>query len=287
MNKLLSANFSRLFKSKVFWILMGISFLWAAGMAAGRYRDIQISIKYGDYLPTDEYFHLDTLFFEYAPLMGGFCSVFTALFLGTEYSDGTIRNKISIGHSRRSIYLSNLIVCSAAGILIMASWILSFLTVGTAVLGWFINTRLSTVLISLLLSVFMIISFTAIFVALSMLIQNKATSAVVIILAFFGLLALGGYLDNRLAEPESFQSALSVEMDGQVKLSDPQINPYYVSGNKRKFFEFAEDLLPSGQGIMISHQEMRNEALMLLYSVLLTFIFSYAGSELFKRKDLK
>lgn len=287
MNNLLSANFSRLFKSRIFWLLIAVSFLWSSGMIAGRYRDMQTAISYGDYLPTEEYYHLDALFFQYAPIMGIFCAVFSSLFLGTEYSDGTVRNKISVGHSRRDIYLANLIVCSAAGLLIMAAWILAMLTVGTCILGWFINMTLKAALISLLISVFMVIAVTALFVLPGMLIQNKAYTATVALLAVFGLLFLSGYINDRLSEPESYKTALSVTLDGQVELSEPQINPYYLSGNKRKLFEFADDFLPTGQAILISHQEMRNEALMILYSVVIICFVSYVGIVLFERRDLK
>lgn len=287
MNKLLSANFSRLFKNKAFWILMGASFLWGTGMIAGRYLEILKAIQFGDFQSTDVYYHIDNLFFQYAPIIGLFCAVFTTLFLGSEYSDGTIRNKISIGHSRRSIYLSNFIVCSAAGLLIMASWILSMFTVGAALLGWFKNTEAAALLLSLLISVFMVTAITAVFVLLSMLIQNKATSAVIVILAFFGLLFLGSYIENRLAEPESYKTALSVTIEGQVELSEPQMNPNYVSGTQRKLFEFAEEFLPTGQAILISHQEMRNEGFMILYSLVLSLFITYIGITLFERKDLK
>ncbi|MGY3662454.1 MAG: hypothetical protein ACXAHE_00930 [Roseburia sp. 1XD42-69] len=44
------------------------------------------------------------------------------MFLGTDYSDGTIRNKLTVGHTRTNIYLANLIVTFAAGLLIMCVW---------------------------------------------------------------------------------------------------------------------------------------------------------------------
>lgn len=49
---------------------------------------------------------LDDRFFAYSFFIGILSAIFCSLFTGTEYSDGTIRNKIVVGHSRISIYLS-------------------------------------------------------------------------------------------------------------------------------------------------------------------------------------
>ena len=54
--------------------------------------------------------------------MGLVAAVFISLFVGSEYSDGTIRNKLVVGHSRMRIYLANLIVCSIACVLISLAY---------------------------------------------------------------------------------------------------------------------------------------------------------------------
>lgn len=49
---------------------------------------------------------LDSNIFSHILLVPIVFSVFCSLFIGTEYSDGTIRNKIVVGHTRRAIYLA-------------------------------------------------------------------------------------------------------------------------------------------------------------------------------------
>lgn len=49
------------------------------------------------------------LFFIYALFVPLMVSLLTALFIGTDYSDGTMRNKLIAGHVRRKIYVANLI----------------------------------------------------------------------------------------------------------------------------------------------------------------------------------
>lgn len=125
MSKLLSANFMRLKKDKFFWI--GIIFMFAAGVLYPTmiYRDVQ---KTGIINTVDDAFCGCTLF------IGVVMAVFCSLFIGTEYSDGTIRNKIAIGHTRTALYLSNAIVSATVSILCVQHF--SFLISASGFLCW-------------------------------------------------------------------------------------------------------------------------------------------------------
>lgn len=52
-----------------------------------------------------------------------FFSVFTAMFLGTEYSDGTIRNKLASGKTRTQIYVSSFAAMALALFVMTAAWL--------------------------------------------------------------------------------------------------------------------------------------------------------------------
>jgi len=99
--KLLNAGFTRLRKNKLFWLLTLFSIVLALFMIYFRYNDMK---AYEDTVAVEQ------LMFNYSTIIGIVMSIFTSLFLGVEYSDGAIRNKISIGHKRVNIYLSNFIV---------------------------------------------------------------------------------------------------------------------------------------------------------------------------------
>ena len=60
---------------------------------------------------------------------------FLSVYLGTEFSEGTIRNKLVAGHSRPAVYLSNLILCAIAGVLLCLGYIAAVLAVGLPLLG--------------------------------------------------------------------------------------------------------------------------------------------------------
>lgn len=99
MRKLLSANFSRLWKSKLFRIeLLTAAAISVLCLFVNRFEGVS-SVKYMDF-PYFSQFIYDPLVF----------SAFIPLFVGTEYSDGTIRNKLSTGHSRTAAYGANLCV---------------------------------------------------------------------------------------------------------------------------------------------------------------------------------
>ena len=122
MSRLLSADFARLKKNKFFWICTAGIFLLGIFMAAMHYIAMQ---EYGENAP-----QLTNILFVYALVIVFLIPAFDSLFTGTEYSDGTIRNKLIIGHTRTCIYLSNLVVCSVVGMVFCISYIVGALAVG-------------------------------------------------------------------------------------------------------------------------------------------------------------
>ena len=103
MNKLLRANFARVKRNKVFWGFVAFMAVFGAFLPIKQYMD-----SFSSQAETNTV-SLNHVFFAYTLVIGVLCAVFCSLFLGTEYSDGTVRNKLMIGHRRSAIYLSNLI----------------------------------------------------------------------------------------------------------------------------------------------------------------------------------
>ena len=111
MRKLMRANFYRLWKSRVFWICVAASFLISAAFLLAK--------QY----PSQEMPSLDEMYLQIFPMLPLIHGVFAGLFLGTEYQDGTLRNKVTVGHTRGEIYLSFLAVCLCAGLGILLGWL--------------------------------------------------------------------------------------------------------------------------------------------------------------------
>ena len=88
MNNLLHANIVRLWKNKLFlvWFI-----IYAPLCIFKMLTEYKSSVKLGEDL------NLDDILFVYAFITGIISAIFVSFFAGTEYSDGTIRNKINCG----------------------------------------------------------------------------------------------------------------------------------------------------------------------------------------------
>ncbi|MEN6489658.1 MAG: ABC transporter permease subunit [Smithella sp.] len=272
MSKLLRANFVRLKKDKVFWI--GMAFMFAFGI----FGVIQKCINDPTAPP-------DQLLFIFPVLIGIVSAAFCSLYIGTEYSDGTIRNKLIIGHKRSIVYLSNFITCSAAGILMSLSYITAVAVLGFPLLG-LPQMNAGAAIILLLTSLVMIIACTALFTLLCMLNQNKAVAAVVCILSIIVLLVLASMIKSRLDAPEFYNSYIITDSSGNTA-TEPVRNPLYLEGTKREVYQFFLDFLPTGQAIEISSQTTPHLWLMPLYSLFIAIASTLSGVLCFYKRDLK
>lgn len=280
MNKLLSAGFSRLWKNKVFWggvLLMSGFFVL---VLLSNYREM---LKYDE--PYRIAYTLDTFLSGCFMLIGCFTAIFTALFFGTEYSDGTIRNKLIVGHSRISVYLSSLVICYAASLLVCAAAVLVTLAVGVPMFGMPIQPFL--VLQKFAVGIVMTASFSGLFTLCAMLIHNKPILSVVCIIGFFVLLFIAIYIMNRLEAPELI-SGYELSVSGEIVPTNLEPNPQYLRGTTRAVYEFFQDFLPTGQGFQLAQSgALTHPWLLVLYSGLIAIGTTLGGIILFRRKDLK
>ena len=272
MRKLLRANLYRLRRSRALWLCAAASFAFSA------FSLYRLS-------PDDEQittFEMAILqIFPFFPLFYG---TFSGLFLGVEYQDGTLRNKLIAGHSRWNVYLSALVTVIAGCFIIVLAWIL-----GSAVIALALGRFKLGGGVELLLNVALVLMLTAAEAAfltlLAMLIPNRATSAVVSILAMLGLIAIGSIVYNALCEPE-LMSGTILTAHG-IEIGEPSPNPYYVSGTLRKIYQFIIDAFPGGQAVLLANQELMHPIFSLCASFEIVLITSIAGVVCFGRKDLK
>ena len=286
MTKLLSANFLRLWKSRVFLVCF---ILCVAMGALAAFQEFQFQVSTGADLSVPEVAEYKSLlegqFFEYTVFIGLVAPALIALFLGTEYSDGTIRNKIVVGQSRTVIYFANLIAGFAGSLLCMAGYMLSCLAVGAPLLGWF--TRPAPLLLTAIGgSVVMLAAFCAIFTFVTMNCAKKSTSVAVCLLGAFVALIAAAVLYSMLDAPE-FITDYEMTVNGQVTGIATEPNPFYLSGPKRAAYQFIYDLLPYGQALQYTMLTFTDPVKLIALSAAVCAVFSAAGAALFRRKDLK
>ena len=270
MTNLLSANLFRLRKSRLFWVTLLLC------AAAGAWQPLQTYLEYQRKFP------LDAIFFVYAMLIGLVLSVFLPLFFGSEYSDGTIRNKLAAGHPRLSVYLANLITAVFAALIFCGGYILCTLAVGVPLLGG--PKAPGPLLTSLILSLLMAAVWCAIFTVLIMNFSRKAASAVSCILLFLAIFAAAMTVYQVLEAPEFYPSFQLV--NGEM-VSEMVRNPNYITEERRPFYQFLLDLNPVGQAVQYTDGTVTRPLQMALCSLGIIAGTTVAGVLLFKQKDLK
>lgn len=276
MRKLLSAGFSRLWKDKVFWSCIGVMLVYAVLYMCNGCRQAAALPEYS--------YRLDRYYFHFAVFIGFFCALFSSLFLGTEYSDGAIRNKIIAGRTRTSIYLSNLLLTFSAACFFLLAWLVMGALVAVPVLG-FLEMGTAQLLLYLTIAVLFLAAFSALFTLIGMLCSNKAIGVVLAVLLFLGLLLFTSRLYNGLTQPEMIEN-IEMTVNG-LHTGAPEPNPAYITGTKRRVYEFLMDFLPTGQGLKLWMREISSPVRMLVSSTVITGAATVCGILLFQRKNLK
>lgn len=277
MSKLLSANFARLWKNKVFWL--GMIFMFGLGimLVCSQYWHLQ---KYG-IEPV-----LDSTLRTYAIFIGTAAAVVCGLFLGTEYSEGTMRNKLIVGHTRSAIYFANLIVCTAAALLMCAAYFVAVCALGIPLLGGFQGAA-RDIFLQLGVGLAMVIATTALLTPIGTLCQSKAGASVLCILLILVLLFAASYISNRLTAPE-MDTEYALNEAGEVVAMPPEPNPQYLRGNARLVYEFLLDFLPTGQAVQIAMLGgVAHTWQAALYSLAIVLASTLVGLVIFRKKDIK
>ncbi len=277
MSKLLRANMARLWKSKVF----RLSFI--AFTAMGAFQRLGMGMD-------TETHYLDEAFWIDALLIGIVLAVFISLFVGTEFEDGTVRNKIVSGHMRWEVYFANVAVCILAGWLMCLGHLISSLLVGIPLLGFF-HKEISTVVLEGICVFALSAAYTAIYCFIAMSNSNRTVTAVVCVLLSVLLLYAGGALLDQLEEPEYYYA-----MNGPLGMGETDDgqdgewvrNPDYVEGTERRVIETIYDILPGGQSLQLCGMlDSGRFAVMFLASLGWVVLSSGCGAVIFRKRDLK
>lgn len=277
MRRLLSANFARLRKDRSFWCLLAIVVVISlasvlqsiSSLEAVRAREIMVRVE--------EYY------FNQSSVIGIFVALFSSLFLGTEYSDGTIRNKLAVGHRRAHVFLAGYVACLAASLTFLAGWLvtncLDFLLMGPPEMG------MPEFSAYILVAVGFTASFSALFTLVGSLSSNKAMTVIYTLAIYLLLLLLAAGINDRLCEPETLGGMGYV--NGEFVNIPPTPNPLYLSGNVRRFWECVLDFLPTGQMALMNEIAIEHPFREMIFSVLLTGMTLLAGLLVFRKKDIK
>ena len=281
MNRLLSANFARLWRSKIFYG----SALFMIGYSIFFYRDVYITIYVKHKAYTN--WHLG-LFGGLLPI-GIVLAIFVSFYIGTEYAGGTIRNKIAAGHSRFHIYVANLLVCYAAAVIMMAVYCTMSMVTGIILVGRETISGIWKPGWGVVMSLFILIAYTAILVFVVMVDMNTARTGIVSMVLAMLILAAGIVVVQYLEMPE-YAVRLEEVQDASgemVTVETIVYNSRYLSGEKRELYERAKLILPSCQVMEVMNRDVEYSVKQPAGMAGIALVFTAAGIWIFKEKDIR
>ncbi len=276
MNNLIKANTMRLRKNNIYLLSLLIELFISLLLPIMHFID---KTKNGiSWHPDDSSFS----FLLFLPII---IAAYESMFIGTEYSDGTIRNKCISGNDRKSIYFSTLLSSLIASFILALIYIVGHALFSLILLGPF-EASFKKIMVYLALSFALTFTLTAIICAISLLISNKTYSTTISILLVFLLLFWGIKITSALSEPE-YYSAYSYTENGVTVSEEEERNPNYLSGAKRKAYEVLYDLTPGGQMLQLASMSSKKPGMLFLYDAIIFVSITFGGVYIFSRKDLK
>ena len=287
MLNLLRADLMRLRREKSFFV--GVLAIFVVGLFAvlTTFHDNLVTTGFKTESP-------DELFFSESMLIGITSALFIAFFIGTEYSDGTMRNKLISGHTRASVYFSELITCAVGALIQHVIYLVTVTLSGSLLLGGMKTPPARLVLITLM-SFLAVFALASIFVMLALLIPGKAAIAIILIAALI-LLIVPLSAMNKLSEPE-FVDIWSISDESGNQSNEQMPNPLYPRGVWRQIYGFMKNFFPNGQMFQAANllggtddgtvSILPMMSVFMGYSLLIALISTGAGIIVFKRKDLK
>ena len=277
MTNLLKANFYKMKKNKFIWIASILSVIVAIYYIRDNYN------VYHDFL---SYVDINSLMFNYLPVYIIVSSILISTLLGFDYSNGSIKNKIVVGHSRFKIYISNLI---STYLIILTIYLIYVLIICLSGIILFKNLTFNfEFLLNIIILLLIILSYTSISVFITMTINNDIVSPVLNGLNSFILIIISFILLSVLSEPKYLHSDNGIYInDAGIEVIDTE-NPMYIKGSKRTIYEIIVNILPTGEAFQKSRNRDidTNSYSILCYSLCFIIITNTSGIFLFYNKEL-
>ena len=238
MSKLLHSGIRRYIRSYVFWICV------IATTALGMFSSYSSRLNEFD----DMYIMTEFLIF----------GVVISWFVGREKDEGVVRNKVIAGHTKGSIFLSELILAVCVCVFLFLIYAVAF-----AIFNGYVFEVLSIGYIVKIFVGFLLIniSIATIMVVITCLIPRRAISGIINLLLVFAMVMVAYELNSQLDIPEYYRTR---EMKEVVYTDENgnkytvweddytdkyELNPQYLRGTTRKIFEIFRAVLPYGQVI--------------------------------------
>ena len=258
VTRLLGADTVRMYHSKCFWMCLGGMLIMAVGflIMQGTAMDYTVPLSRVIFLPMSFY--------------GVAVAALVSMFVGEDFNDGFIRNKLIAGRSRKTVFLSTLIVCWAACV------ILYLITTGfTYFAGRFFfeaDITLMDFWRHLLLGILTCLAYGSIFCTVSTLVGKKAGAVLICMGLAFLMLFLSLHTNQVMVQPE-YKNGL--------------LNPHYVRGPLKAVYAILHDCNPTGQAAQLSAMHVFQPVRWIVCDLLWMLAAAVLGTTLFQRADIR
>ncbi len=282
MFKLLKANLFRLKKDNVFWVFILIS-IGVALFTIFQASDTSLSFD----IP------LDSLIVIHFDSFGFFMAFFVSLFVGKEYGEGAIRNKIITGHKKIDIYLADLVSCILVNIIVVLIYMSIVFVIGNFMFGS-LQMPLGKYPILILKMIMVIVLYCSIYNFITLLCSSMEISLIICI-TFFAIIFFSGNVISPILYAKPYFPVTFIDENGEIHVEYSEINPNYPSETKRKIAKVVYCILPMGLENEIANEYSEELGLVektdiyvpLYYPIITIGIINLVGIELFKKKELK
>lgn len=258
MTRLLRADFMRLRKSFAFRLTLTGMLVLAEFFMVMQATAMDYSVP------------LSRVIFLPMSLYGIGMAAFVSVFVGTDFSDGFIRNKLLTARNRGSLVVSQIIVSCAACLIVYI-----VITVFSAEVGRFFfenNVDGAVFFRFFVLGIGMSLATGCLFSVVTMLCCNKTQAILWCMGLAFGMLFLCLHTNEILV---------------QTEYKDGVLNPHYVGGIRRWICSVLHDLNPCGQAAQLSAWMVWHPVRAMSFNVLVIGVSSALGCVLFHKKDIK
>ncbi len=246
MVKLLRSNLSRLIKFKPFYAALALQ---AGTILFVTLNSYLASLKSGSQLWADMLFQFTVCSLLSAALLAVVCS----LFIGADYQNGTIRNKLISGLPRYKIYFANLITVMVIAECMNVAAMLVFYPLTLPLFGGFIE-KTNMLLTTFFLGNLTLLVYASLYTAVAMTTKNTVAALIVTVASLFIMNLVGQYLIAEITQPLTYTQIVVNEFGEQVTETIP--NPYRKSDAVLAFFQVLLNIFPSGQLVVLGSDKI-------------------------------
>lgn len=229
--------------------------------------------------------HWSYYYFEAIEALPFLCALFISLYTCKDFDNKTIRNKAIAGHSKLSIYLSNLITSITGSTFIYITMLIGGL-IAIPLFGAHIESRIN-IAVCIFIGFLTTLSIAALYTFISMLSGSRVRALIISMIVFFAAFFIFAIITSALWEPEFIDHHYTLINGEWIEVMGEMPNARYVSGALRTFLQCISEFFPSGNTFLLLNNMVVNPIREIILSLSFTLVTVLGGIFAFCKRDMK